>query len=199
MKKIIVMWAFFLVVFSAVSWASDASKTKKPIMLHSSVIIQVQITIDRPASAVWPHLMQRDWIADYNYKTVAGEPGKVGHIRALYSPKEEQTDTPPKALSLLKAVKIVPEKLYYAENVPAAYGDSVITGFNVYSLIEKDGKTTVTYTGGKESSTTSQNTYEATEKSFKDASLIVEKRWTEQYLPRLKALVEQIPAEKPHH
>lgn len=197
MKKILTFLVCSIIGLSGAVFSSDNKSTTNEKIFSSSVMIQAQIKVDAPASAVWPHLVQRKWVTDFVYVTVAGEPGREGHLRRLYSAKlpiEEQKDKP--AL-LLEAVKIVPGKIYYAENPPSMYGDRVSTGFNFFSLLERNGNTTVSYIGGKEFSTSSRKSYEAIEKSLDAIAERVEKNWVERYLPTLKKIVEESKTEMP--
>ena len=180
------------VMFSITSTVR-AGEPESEELLHSNMIIKVEITINRPASQVWPYLMDFGSYlkTDFIVKTVAGEPNKEGEVQRLYStkiPLKEQEDKPG---YFFKTIKIVPEKFWYGINPATSSRNALHTGFNVLALIENNGKTKVTYIGGKEATVSSKQSYENAENGHQALVIDGTLRWEKDYLPRLKKLVEE--------
>ena len=162
-------------------------KTKIP---DNIVVLHAEITIDKPASEVWPHLVNfSSWFAtDYIVKHVSGEPGEEGEIQALYSSKIPIKDQ--QNPLLLKAIKIVPNKLFFGTNIPITYNDQTISGDNILQLSEFDGKTKVVAIMTKKIQSLTREAYDSGKHSLESGSKAARIRWETDYFPRLKMLVE---------
>jgi hypothetical protein len=98
-----------------------------------------EVTIDRPASVVWPYLFRpkADIWSKTAYTTVAGEPGKVGETYAMPYQGGEL---------LFEAITVQPEKRLVLKilHKESSKAQSNLAGYDLIRLSEVAGRTTVT-------------------------------------------------------
>jgi hypothetical protein len=185
--------------------------------LHAAYASIAEIVIDAPASLVWPHVLDMgSWVDDFHFEHVSGEVNGEGAIQYLWPaqvkvlggvatvPEKERTAD---NATTYKTLKIIPERLWYAVSLPkmesgewasasqqrtgAAEENIRSTGGFLIWLAEAGGKTRVTAMRTKESLCPTEQAAAAMQESMTKYQPVAQSRWTGQYLPRLKALVEK--------
>jgi hypothetical protein len=132
----------FVAVLMALTLGRTAEAQAQPAAQDSTVkklnlIVRAEITIDRPASLVWPELFKMgSWMVDTRVAPVSGTPGEEGEIQRMSAadPKDQGY--------LIETVRIDPMRQYVLK---VAARDSVFFGFGDFTLIEIGGKTRVLY------------------------------------------------------
>ena len=150
------------------------------------------ITIDRPASNVWPHLIKLgSWIEDFTWSHSSGEPNAAGEILHLHHESIPIKDRNESNALVVKAINIVPLHLSHHVNpLYMASDGSLHFGTNILTLHENNGKTEVNYYGSK-SLKTSSMTEDQVRSHFQAFNEDATQRWEKRYLPRLKELAEK--------
>jgi hypothetical protein len=142
-----------------------------------------EILIDAPPVDVWPHLMDfRGWMYDFSMTHVSGPRGGEGEVLRLYGNDEY----------LLEVVKVIPNRLVVAVNLPSSVAGEESVGIGMFTLAEIEGGTLVTnwmsrqFTGADGA----PNPLRARRASdeFKETTRAM---WEDRFLPRLKELAEQ--------
>lgn len=102
----------------------------------------LEVTIDRPATAVWPFFFgkKKDQWTRSDYTTVAGEPGKAGEVFM-----HEYTVLGERSFFFYEAIKVIPErelvlKITYKKK---AEDKTELIGYDLLALKETAGRTTV--------------------------------------------------------
>lgn len=170
--------------------------------VHAGYVSVAEITIDAPARAVWPYVVDMGtWIYDIHFEHISGEVRGEGEVRHLWSSGAEGPDGPitvsarDRSLAnatVLKTLSLVPEKLWYGINPPKLEAGVRSTGVNLVLLNEIAGKTLVTAVRSKEAVCPSRDVCQATQAEMLRYQPAAQFRWTEKYLPRLKQLSEQL-------
>lgn len=185
--------------------------------LHAAYASIAEIAINAPASVIWPHVLDMSsWVEDFHIEHASGEVNGEGEVRYLWpteikvvggvvktSEKDRTIDT----AAAYKTLKIIPERLWYAVSMPKmessqwasasrdpaqeGAADICSTGGFLIWLTEVNGKTLVTAMRTKESQCPSEEAACAMQESMVKYQPLAQSRWTEKYLPRLKALAEK--------
>ena len=116
-------------------FATQGSDTRVAVELvtHSSVII------DRPASDVWPHIVDSSaWKEALPLRHHGGEPGAVGEVFAAFDPMAPDTIE-----YLVKNVELVPNKRRTIKLTLPGHG--ALIGYATWTLAGHDGHTLVAY------------------------------------------------------
>jgi len=104
------------------------------------LIVRTEITIDAPASSVWPYLFNaKKWKTSIaNLERVAGEPNKAGETLRV-TPKGAGEDQG----YYIKYVRVVENRQLVIKifNIP----DDGVVGYSDFSLFESNGKTHLLY------------------------------------------------------
>lgn len=169
--------------------------------LHAGYVSVAEITIDAPAKAVWPYVVDMGtWVYDIHFEHISGEVHGEGEVRHLWSFGAEGPDGPITVApadrtianaTVLKTLNLVPGKLWYGINPPKLEAGVRSTGVNLVLLNEIAGKTLVTAIRSKEAVCPSRDMCKATQAEMLRYQPAAQFRWTDKYLPRLKQLAEQ--------
>jgi hypothetical protein len=164
----------------AAAFADGPHRLAVNLNLHS------QIEIERPAAAIWPHIMEpNSWKPDRKLVHYAGPEGQIGEVFAIGG-----TGNGGKIWFLVENVEIVPNlrrtiKMYDPEGH--------LLGFSTWLLTELDGRTIVAYDVHGESVLSSNRAKETTSESIavqeRDGHEVNKKR-IDAELVTLKRLVE---------
>ena len=102
------------------------------LVTHSAV------EIERPAAAVWPYIVDpSEWKQGLALRHHHGERGREGEVLAAYDPAAPST-----VVFLAENVELVPQA---RRTIKLVTPDGTLLGFATWSLVEEDGRTTVTY------------------------------------------------------
>lgn len=184
--------------------------------LHAAYASVAEILIQASASAVWPHVLNMaSWVEDFYFEHASGEVNSEDEIRYLW-PAEVKVlggivrtaaqDRTAESATAWKTLKIIPERLWYAVSLPKmesvqwaaasqpeAPADDVrvrSTGGFWIGLTEDNGATRVTAMRTKESQCPTAESAKTMQQSMIQYQPVAQSRWTDHYLPRLKALAE---------
>jgi hypothetical protein len=197
---------------------NKATVTEDGSALHAAYASVAEITINAPASTVWPLVLDMgSWVQDFHFEHASGEINSEGEIRYLW-PMEIKVlggikriaakDRTVRTAAAYKTLKIIPERLWYAVCLPkmessqkafavpdateAGEADVRSAGAFLVSLHEANGQTLVTTLRIQESHCPTAQAAVGVQESMMQYQPMAQTRWTSQYLPRLKALAEQI-------
>lgn len=169
--------------------------------LHAGYASIAEITIGAPAAIVWSQVVDMgSWIYDFHFEHVAGGTDTDGEVEHLWPIGAEdlkgnlmiaEEDRTNANATVLKTLKAVPGKLLYQINPPKMHDGIKLTGVNVIVLTEMSGKTVVTAIRSKEAVCSTAEECKATQEWLDQNQPVPQMRWTEKYLPRLKALCEE--------
>lgn len=163
---------------------------KKDKFMVGGKVFRVKLVLDRPAKEVWPILkdfnLWQGWKDGkrygFYYDAIVGD-SEGKKIQMGAKPDGSANYMP------INVRRVVPEHLIIAEGMPITYGTMTIGSENVFTLTEEDGKTIfngLLIKHNWSTTMTADEMYDA-DRKIADGS---EKTWGENFLPRLKALVE---------
>lgn len=179
----------FFVAPHLISAETNEPTESKHLKAHPN--LYHEITFDKPASKVWPHIINfGSYQTDIGYRHASGPANQVGQIYELYFPivpedKQDETD----AATTLKTIRMIPNELWHGVNLISAGSWGVATGSNIFILEEFNGKTTAKFIMEKQF-IFYNSSEEEVEKSMSHITDDANRRWREIYLPNLKKLVE---------
>lgn len=166
--------------------------------LHAGYVSVVEITIDGPPASVWPHVLNMgSWIYDFHFEHVSGQVDAEGEVEHLWPTSAEgvagiaEADRNVENATVLKTLKVVPEKLWYGVNTAKARDGISSTGVNLVVLSERNGQTVVTAVRSREALCPTSGIRDATQQELTEYQPVAQFRWTDKYMPRLKELAEQ--------
>lgn len=169
------------------------------VELHAGYVSVAEITVDAPASAVWPHVLDLgSWIYDFHFEHISGPKGAEGEVLHLWPVGAEglsevrARERKPDNAIVLKTLAVTPERMWYGINPPTdETGDIRSSGVNLVRLAETGGRTLVTAIRSKEAVCPTRESRDATQEEMTRYQPIAQARWTNKYLPRLKELSER--------
>lgn len=166
--------------------------------LHAGYVSVAEITVDGPPSSVWPHVLNMgSWIYDFHFEHVSGAVDAEGEVEHLWPTSAEgvagiaDSDRSVDNATVLKTLKVIPEKLWYGVNTAKARDGTSSTGVNLVILSERNGQTLVTAVRSREALCADGATRDATQNELTKYQPIAQFRWTDKYMPRLKELAER--------
>lgn len=126
--------------------AGYRSLDEKP---YESLYLYVETTIDHPVEKVWPHALNiGGWMSAHGLKTIAGEPGKVGHFERV-APRNIGKDVPLPHYHLYGIAHIIAQKLIVLEVLPERGGSYGVTtpwmSFDSILLTDLGGRTQMVF------------------------------------------------------
>jgi len=176
----VIKWAIVAAAMSAAALANAQQRIAINLNSHS------EIEINRPAAAIWPHIMEpNSWKPDRQLVHYAGPAGQLGEVFAIGG-----SAAPGKVWFFAENVEIVPNqrrtiKLYDPEGR--------LLGFSTWLLTESHGRTRVEYDVHAESLLSAEKAKEATSESIAAQQLEgyeVNKKRIDAELGALKRLME---------
>ena len=107
--------------------------------IASDLVTHSSVAIDAPASEIWLHIVDPTaWKESFPVRHHSGEPGVVGEVFAAFDPAA------PDVISyLIKNVEIVPNERRAIKLTRPGHG--ALIGYAIWTLVEDDGHTVVTY------------------------------------------------------
>lgn len=110
------------------------------------LVIQTEITIDRPVADVWHFYVNATWPATHSFELVSGEPGKEGAVFLVTPLRDDLISKPLLNKSYLSEIlKIEPQKTIVEKLCPAEGDKLEIVGFTELNLNNSQGKTRLNY------------------------------------------------------
>ena len=184
-------------IFGVVSASeNDLDQTKR----YSQVVNFSEITINRPADKVFPHLINlNSWVKeDFTLEHVSGMPNSEGEILRVYSSHISREETDKYPPHLVKNIRLIPNKLYAFVNPHKhiePYGDyerpMIYSTAHALTLAESNDSTKVLLTIFIQYETLSDADYNRVDSDvLPKFNQDVKLRWSKRYLPALKRLVE---------
>lgn len=198
------------------NWTNAATENADGSALHAAYASVAEITIEASARVVWPHVVRMaSWVDDFHFEHASGEVNGEMEIRYLWPAQVKvvggvatvlEKDRTVDTATAFKTLLIIPERLWYAVSLPkmesvqwavasqslanAGAADIRSTGGFLISLSEVDGRTQVTAMRTKESQCPTAEIARTMQESMVKYQPVAQTRWTDHYLPRLKALAE---------
>ena len=182
--------ALMLALMLAGGWAwAEETLTPEPGDDAYNFVSHYRTTIDAPPAQVWPALIDLPgWMPAFELATVEGSPGTGGHVMRLY-PEQE---------FLIQVTAVVPEQLLTIVNLPMTLQGEDSTGTGVFTLHDLGGATEVSLTLSRRyvPDPSAPDTLRETRASepFRQQTRAM---WQDQFLGRLKSVVEAKHTEQP--
>jgi hypothetical protein len=127
--------ATLVLAFSVWTWATPVSAQER---LPGHLITHNEVVIDRPAAAVWPYIIDPlGWKQGQRLRHLSGDPGRVGELFGGYD-----ADTPDEITLHLQNVELRPRE---RRTIKLMRPDGALLGFASWTLVEREGRTTVSY------------------------------------------------------
>jgi hypothetical protein len=170
-----------------------------PPCVKVELISHVEVTLDHAVKKVWPYILRWDSFVDdkdFIPHRVAGAPDAVGEVKGVsHFDKTGRMDS----LFFVKTIKIVPNQQMvlkvlspeYVYDVKTGISTEVPqTGYEVFNIYEKDGRTIFTldcFVEAMPPGITEDDVQRIAEQFQADTA----NNWDQKYFPRLKKLLAQ--------
>ncbi len=114
-------------------WQSTGPPVAIQLVTHSFVVI------DRPASAIWPHIVDTSrWKQGLSLRHMGGEVGAVGEVFGAFDPEDPDT-----IAYLLTNVELIPDERRTIKLSELEHG--TLIGYATWNLTDDGGRTRVSY------------------------------------------------------
>jgi len=131
-----------LVVVALTSSMAAAVDAQERLAGH--LITRNEVVIDRPASQVWPYIMDPlEWKQGQRLRHLSGIPGQVGELFGGFD-----AGTPELVTLHLQNVELRPNE---RRTIKLMQPDGTLLGFATWTLVEENGRTAVSYDVSMES------------------------------------------------
>jgi hypothetical protein len=164
-------------------------------LAHTGYASIAEIDVEASPEVVWPVVLDIGaWIYDFHVERVSGAPGEVGEVKHLWPAGAEGLKAPterrPETATVMKTLTLVPGRLWIGVTPLKQADGKASHAANIVILDDLGGRTRVTAIRSKEVLCPTVAEAEAVKVKSLAYQPIAQARWTEKYLPRLKALAE---------